>query len=48
MAPHNLHHAYRDTLILEEIYKSMTVWLDKGIPRQSNRLWKPCFQFADW
>ena len=48
MGPESLYQAYGGTMILEELYSSMCVWLDKGIPRKENGLWKDVFQFGDW
>ncbi|ORX38725.1 alpha-L-rhamnosidase [Kockovaella imperatae] len=51
MGPDSLYQAYGGTMILEELFSSMCVWLDKGIPRGANGLWHnppDGFQFADW
>ena len=51
MGPDSLYQAYGNTLILEELFGSMCVWLDKGVPRSKSGLWEnppDGFQFADW
>jgi alpha-L-rhamnosidase len=51
MTPNDLHIAYGSTTILYEMWESMTVWLDKGIPKGKDGLWlnpRNGFQLADW
>lgn len=49
IAPWDLYQASGDASILREQYDSMTLWLDKGVPRLKNGLWdgeRP--QYGDW
>lgn len=48
IVPWDLYHAFGDRKILLDQYKSMKKWLDKGLDRQPNGLWKPIFQYGDW
>ena len=51
LVPEYLYRAYGSPIVLKEIFHSMCVWLDKGVPRNPNGLWdsKPIrFFFADW
>jgi len=51
ITPKDLYQAYGSKAILEEMWKSITTWLDKGIPRGENGLWlnpRDGFQLSDW
>jgi alpha-L-rhamnosidase len=51
ITPKDLFLAYGSKVILEEMWVSMTTWLDKGIPRGANGLWdnpRNGFQLSDW
>lgn len=37
-----------DVTLLAKQWESMKAWLDQGIPRQDDGLWKRVFQFGDW
>ncbi|XP_044724106.1 bacterial alpha-L-rhamnosidase 6 hairpin glycosidase domain-containing protein [Hirsutella rhossiliensis] len=47
--PWNLFQAFGDVGMLKEQYPQSKGWIDKGIPRQADRLWdRSGHQFADW
>lgn len=49
ITPWDLYRSYGDKSILEDQYESMTMWLDKGLPRLADGLWdgeRP--QYGDW
>lgn len=51
ITPRDLYQAYGSPAILKEMWQSITTWLDKGIERGENGLWKnpqDGFQLADW
>lgn len=51
ITPEDLYIAYGSKTILFEMWESITAWLDKGIPRGKNGLWKNernGFQLSDW
>lgn len=51
ITPKDLYHAYGSRSILEEMWASITMWLDKGIKRGDNGLWynpRDGFQLSDW
>lgn len=48
-APWDVYQNFGDTSILRQQYKSMTAWVDRGLPRGPNRLWsKTAHQLGDW
>jgi alpha-L-rhamnosidase len=51
VTPKDLYQAYGSKSILEEMWTSITTWLDKGIKRGDNGLWyspRDGFQLSDW
>ncbi|OCF35835.1 alpha-L-rhamnosidase [Kwoniella heveanensis BCC8398] len=49
ITPWDLYKAFGDRGILERQWESMTLWLDKGLPREENGLWeKYGAQYGDW
>jgi alpha-L-rhamnosidase len=48
IVPWDLYQAFGDRKILLDQYESMKQWLEKGLDRQPNGLWKPVFQYGDW
>ncbi|OJI95760.1 hypothetical protein ASPVEDRAFT_22800 [Aspergillus versicolor CBS 583.65] len=49
IVPDVLHQYSADPSILRRQHKSMTTWLDRGIPRGADGLWDPeRFQLGDW
>jgi alpha-L-rhamnosidase len=47
--PNDLYQSFGDRKILQDQYKSMKVWLERGIKRGSNGLWdSSLFQLGDW
>lgn len=49
LAPSDLHRDSGDVAVLERQYASMSTWIDRGIARGENGLWKEdAFQFGDW
>ncbi|PMD31433.1 glycoside hydrolase family 78 protein [Hyaloscypha variabilis F] len=48
IVPWDLYQAFGDSQILLDQYESMKQWLEKGLDRQPNGLWKSVFQYGDW
>ncbi|KAH8892182.1 hypothetical protein GQ53DRAFT_781399 [Thozetella sp. PMI_491] len=49
MTPWDLYNFFGDTTTLETQWKSMTLWLDKGVPRDANGFYATDLpQYADW
>lgn len=49
LAPNDLYEDTGDIAVLEQQYESMSTWIDRGIVRGENGLWKEDgFQFGDW
>jgi alpha-L-rhamnosidase len=51
LLPRDLYTSYADKEILEEQFATMTLWLERGVPRRSDgtALWAPdAIQFGDW
>jgi alpha-L-rhamnosidase len=48
IVPWDLYQAFGDRKILLNQYESMKQWLEKGLDRQPNGLWRPIFQYGDW
>lgn len=48
ITPLDLYTTTGDISLLEKQWDSMKAWLDRGIPRREDGLWKRVFQFGDW
>jgi alpha-L-rhamnosidase len=49
ITPNDLYLTYGDQKILQDQYRSMKAWIEKGIPRGSNGLWSSdAYQLGDW
>ncbi|KAG7528863.1 hypothetical protein FFLO_05896 [Filobasidium floriforme] len=49
LAPSDLHRDSGDVVVLERQYASMSTWIDRGIARGEDGLWKEdAFKFGDW
>lgn len=49
LTPWDLYSTFGDRSILEKQYESMVMWLEKGVPREENRLWSfEVALYGDW